>query len=437
MAAVIDAVARRLPEARMRLGHALEAVVDHGDFVELRLRFGDASYSVNARRVVLALPPRVAHASVEFFPELSNELSTALRSTPTWMATAAKAGFTYSRAFWREAGHTGNAWISHPQAMLAEIFDGCGPDEGSVRYAGSALAGFSALNVAQRDRFSRGRALLLNSQIMMLFGPQADDPALLPECHWQDWACEPQTCSPSDIAEDGQRGGGHPRYGDPVLAQPHWQGRLNFGGSETARQGGGYLEGALAAAGRLRHQLAPDTERAWRPSESANDQTALPRRQNAIEGQALQLDRYAAWAHSERSRSLTRYREFVHGALTRQMDAGVTQLAVLSAVNSLYGAALQRIEALPLGQGITDQGTARLDLAARLSEPFVNLGDELLAQALIFNRTSCALSNFEAEHRPSGAYLRTIRDELARTWRVFTAGVGDRLTAKLSGRVPV
>jgi monoamine oxidase len=40
-----------------------------------------------------------------------------------------------------------------------------------------------------------------------------------------------------------------------LLAQPHWQGRLHFGGSETARQGGGYLEGALSAAARLRREL--------------------------------------------------------------------------------------------------------------------------------------------------------------------------------------
>jgi hypothetical protein len=26
------------------------------------------------------------------------------------MATAARAGFTYGHAFWRDAGHTGNAW---------------------------------------------------------------------------------------------------------------------------------------------------------------------------------------------------------------------------------------------------------------------------------------------------------------------------------------
>ena len=86
MGTVIDTLARPLPKERVRPGHQLEALVDHGDFIELRLRHGEASYSVNARRVVLALPPRVAHAQIRFSPELPPELVDALQATPTWMA---------------------------------------------------------------------------------------------------------------------------------------------------------------------------------------------------------------------------------------------------------------------------------------------------------------------------------------------------------------
>jgi monoamine oxidase len=40
-----------------------------------------------------------------------------------------------------------------------------------------------------------------------------------------------------------------------MLRIPYWNGRLHFGGSETAAFGGGYMEGALEAAGRLRREL--------------------------------------------------------------------------------------------------------------------------------------------------------------------------------------
>jgi monoamine oxidase len=264
MGAVIEALARPLPDARVRLGHRVEAVVDHGDFIELRMRHGGASLALHARRVVLALPPRVAEAGMRFTPELPPGLREALQRTPTWMATAAKAGFAYARPFWREAGHTGNAWVSHAQAMLAEVFDACGPSEEALRYPGAALAGFAALGAAQRASFARGRDLLLESQVVQLFGPEAAGAELF----WQDWAEEPETCSPSDIAEEGR--GEHPDYGDPLLAEAQWDGRLFLGGSETARHGGGYLEGALAAAARLRHQLLSDRLADQRPQRAAN-----------------------------------------------------------------------------------------------------------------------------------------------------------------------
>jgi len=271
MGAVIEALAQRLPAQRLRTGQTLEAVIDHGDFVELRLRAGTATLAVNARRVVLALPPRVVVATVAFTPPLAADLGAALQASPTWMATAAKAGFTYTRAFWRDAGHTGNAWVSHAQAMLAEVFDASGPDASAAGSPGAALAGFSALPATQRASFDLGRDLLLSSQVVMLFGPGADDPSLLTGHHWQDWATEPPTCSPLDLADESARAAAHPPYGHPLPAAAHWQGRLYFGGSETARQGGGYLEGALGAAARLRGQLLADSQAGLRNQAAANE----------------------------------------------------------------------------------------------------------------------------------------------------------------------
>ena len=269
--AVIDSLIRPLPAARLLHRHQLLAVVDHGDFVELRFAVGSASHSVNARCVVLALPPRVVEASVQFLPELAVEVRAALGNSPTWMATAAKAGFSYARSFWREAGHTGNAWVSHPQAMLAEVFDACGPPSGVGGAGAAALAGFSALGAAQRESFSRGRDLLLQSQMAMLFGPDAADPALGPEAVWQDWALEAHTCSPRDLAEENLPVTSHPQYGNPVLTEAHWLGRLYFGGSETARNGGGYLEVALSAASRLRSQVLAHSAAVLRPRDAANE----------------------------------------------------------------------------------------------------------------------------------------------------------------------
>lgn len=244
MAALVQALAHPLPPARLQCGVAIDTLVDHGDFVELRWQLGGQQCSVSARHVVLALPPRVAEAGIAFEPGLAAELRAALRATPTWMATAAKSAMAYDTDFWRTAGHTGNAWVTHPQAVLAEVFDASGPGQGA------ALAGFVALGAAARQQYKASLDLLTRNQLAQLFGPQAEDG----ELHAHDWAQEPATCSPLDLAEEGLNNG-HPVYGDALLVQPQWQGRLHFGGSETARQGGGYLEGALSAAARLRREL--------------------------------------------------------------------------------------------------------------------------------------------------------------------------------------
>jgi monoamine oxidase len=254
--ALIEALAQPLPAQKLHLGHRLIAVTDLGSHIELSLQDGDQVRLVQARRVVLALPPRVVQATVDFTPALDAPLTDTLRDTPTWMATAAKAAHVYQRAFWREAGLTGNAWVTHPQAMLAEVFDASCPANGPD--PGAALAGFAALSATQRPAFEKARPLLMESQMVQLFGQHAADPSLLVSQHWQDWAQVDTTCSPLDVQDEQQGMSGHQPYGTismTTLAEPHWQGRLLFGGSETAARGGGYLEGALGAAARLRKQV--------------------------------------------------------------------------------------------------------------------------------------------------------------------------------------
>lgn len=289
MAALVSALAQPLPPARLGLHTELLSVVDHGEFVELRLcrRLpGEEaqSLSVQARRVVLALPPRLVDARVAFEPVLPAASQQALRETPTWMATAAKAALAYERPFWREAGLTGNAWVTHPQAVLAEVFDASPDAAGDADADGAGLAGegdnaasgagvlaaFLALGVTARQSFAGGMELLLRSQVGQLFGAAAEDG----ELHRLDWAQEPYTCSPLDQAEDGRAG--HPHAGDTPLAEPHWQGRLHFGGSETARHGAGYLEGALSAAARLRRALAQPGSAEQALAARASGRRALP-----------------------------------------------------------------------------------------------------------------------------------------------------------------
>jgi monoamine oxidase len=62
--------------------------------------------------------------------------------------------------------------------------------------------------------------------------------------------------------------------------------------------------------------------------------------------------------------------------------------------------------------------------------PFLGFNKALLDEAILFNRSSCALSNFPSEHAISPEYLETIARDLAAAWREFALGVNALLAAK-------
>ena len=133
MAQLIEALTAAFPPQLSHFNHALTEVSDRGDHVALTFAAGDDMIEVAARHVVLAVPPRLLEQQVRFEPELDETTREAMRGTETWMAAQAKVVIPYDRAFWREAGQSGNAFVTHEQAVIGEIFDAC---DGAVRQRG-------------------------------------------------------------------------------------------------------------------------------------------------------------------------------------------------------------------------------------------------------------------------------------------------------------
>lgn len=245
MTSLIEAVAQRLPADRVHAQHVLVSVQRGADHVELEFLHAGERIVVAAQRVVLALPPRLLAEQVAFEPALDTALRAQLLTTPTWMATTAKAVVRYAHAPWRDAGQSGNAFVQHERVVLDEIFDACDAT-GEL----AALGGFFALPPEVRRTFQAGMRLLIGSQMVQVFGSGL----LEQEQFVQDWASEPFTCSQHDLEDEPALE--HPEYGSPLLTSEHWNGQLFFAGSETAGREGGYLEGALEAARRVEQALA-------------------------------------------------------------------------------------------------------------------------------------------------------------------------------------
>ncbi len=234
MARVIDALAARLPAERLRRSSQVREIAKNGTKLEILTQNEDETQVIEAERVLLALPPRLALRSIDLIPALPQDLCDALIAIPTWMAGHAKVVAVYDRPFWREQGLSGHAFSHVGPAM--EIHD-ASPPEGP-----GALFGFLGIPAEQRKGIDpevlRSAAI---AQFERLFGPEAARPNSL---FLKDWIEDPLTATADDLAPLTS----HPRYGLPPAAQKIWDRQLVFCATEAASHQGGFLEGALVAA---------------------------------------------------------------------------------------------------------------------------------------------------------------------------------------------
>ena len=397
-ARLAQALAASLPEGCLQLGKAVSALRDRGAHIDLLLESGAP---LRARKVVLALPPRLVHDRMRLDPPLPAAVLDAMNTSATWMATHAKALVAFDRPFWRESGQSGNAFVRHAQGVLGEVFDAC---DGH----GAALGGFVALGPDQRTHFQRGLPLLIDSQLAQLYGVDAQSGRL----QLQDWALEPWTCSATDRATVPE-----PPLADPLLRQPLWAGRVFLAGSETAAHGAGHMEGALEAADRIARALL--RERAPLPEHA--EPTVLTR-EAALAAFAESVAARTAAAPDQYRRHLTRL-------LSWQSHDLLTQRALLATADRVYSDSLAQIDvllpALDAASAVVEQGQHAL--TPRLLSAFAGWNKGLMQAALAFNASSCALSNFQQDQTPDAEMQRAIALDLAAAWREFALELNARL----------
>lgn len=227
--ALIQALADQLPATRKTLNAQVTGLTKTGTGVQATLANGDV---LQAQRVVLAIPPRIA-AGLTYVPVLPDAALASMQGIATWMAGHAKAVAVYDTAFWRKAGLSGDA--TSRRGPMVEIHDASVADGGPY-----ALFGFIGVPPHARQDEAVLRQHLL-AQLGRLFGPQAEKPLQL---FLKDWALDPLTATVADQAPLYA----HPTYGTPRSLSDLWDGMLHLAGTEMAPQFGGYIEGALEAA---------------------------------------------------------------------------------------------------------------------------------------------------------------------------------------------
>lgn len=225
---VVEALAATLPDGTVQLGRPVIAI----EALDDRLVLSTAAGAVAARHVVLAVPPALAVAKIDFAPSLPERLAGLASVTPVWMGGTTKVVVRFREAFWKEAGLSGSG-ISHCGPMR-ELHDMSGPDGHPA-----AIFGFVPATAANEPTVTADRVV---EQLIELFGPAAADPL---EVVIQDWRNEPWTSPPGVERLTAFQSFGHPLYSEPAM-----DGRLHWASTETAGYNPGHIEGALVAAKR-------------------------------------------------------------------------------------------------------------------------------------------------------------------------------------------
>jgi len=417
MAALVDALSAELAVESVHVDHALVSIEDSGDHVVLTLEHDGTILAVTAARAVLAVPPRLLVERIHFTPSLDPTLVEAMRQTPTWMAAKAKLVIACENAAWRDTGYSGNAFVTHEQAVLGEIFDAC--DDTSTK---AALGGFLALPPDLRESFAAGLPMLMGNQVAQVFGPALEHG----EQYYKDWATEAFTCSTLDRLSDDR----HLEFGNPLLRRPLWGRKLLLGGAETGRYAAGYLEGALDAAQRIKREL----DHAMAPKTNA----AGLRRTVGVKSDtnAASLATFRGWVASQSERALEAYRHHLNHALAKQETEQLTQRAILGAVEEVYARALTELETLSLDTSGVAVERGRSTLTPDIQAAFHAFLPALVDEVVAFNRTSCALSNFPDEHDLSAEYLQVILKDIAAAWREFSLSANAIVVSKSAGQTP-
>ncbi len=235
MNAIIERLCADIPSDAILLNHPVSQIEKRADGVLVSVGELEREPWVqfSARQVILALPPRLAAATILFCPELSHELTQAMLHIGTWMAGHAKFFAFYEEPFWRRLGLSGEAFSE--SGPLNEIHDGSSDGVGPF-----GLTGFVGLPAVQRKQHPHLNEEIL-AQLARIFGAQASEPDAF---FYQDWAQEPFTATGYDQPPMYE----HPHYQLPAGRSAIWEDALFFSGTEISTHHGGYLEGALAAA---------------------------------------------------------------------------------------------------------------------------------------------------------------------------------------------
>lgn len=194
-------------------------------------------------KVLLTLPPKLFLNTIEFDPHLPKEIIEIGQQTHTWMSESIKVALTYAKPFWKERDAIGSIFSN--TGLISEMYDHSNFEDSKFALKGFINGGYAFTNLEER----KSRVL---AQLKKYFGDQVLDYLSYHETIWRDEAY-------SHFDYDGFILP-HQNNGHPIFQRVLMNGNLYLGGSETASNYPGYMDGAVESGQSKAYQIVKDLD---------------------------------------------------------------------------------------------------------------------------------------------------------------------------------
>ncbi|MEY3422427.1 MAG: hypothetical protein RIR48_2741 [Bacteroidota bacterium] len=224
---IIEALYRHIGKESIVLNSKITGIVEEDNKLKLTDSLKNNYF---CKYAIVALPPKLAIHSIQFFPELPQALIQVMQKTQTWMSGSIKFSVEYKRAFWKDNGFSGSIYSQSGSAT--EIYDHSNYEDTKF-----ALKGF--LNGSASHYTFAERKDKIIEQLKRYFGNDATEYISYNDKIWNDTYIQPNndTFLPP-----------HFNNGHAVFDESYMNDKLFFTGTETAKSFGGYMEGAIQAS---------------------------------------------------------------------------------------------------------------------------------------------------------------------------------------------
>lgn len=190
-------------------------------------------------KVISTLPPNLLANTINITPALPEDMLELMTSTHTWMGESIKIGLHYNTAFWKERNLSGT--IVSNVGPIPEMYDHSNDEKKQY-----ALKGFLNGNYFSLTKDQRLQKVL--GQLKKYYGEQVEE-----LIHYEEkvWSQDSLTYVSYNQHVLPHQHNGHIKYRNSSFND-----RFYIGGSETASEYPGYMDGAIRSAQFISQQLS-------------------------------------------------------------------------------------------------------------------------------------------------------------------------------------